>query len=105
MEVFSSTLNTAACAGGFKYNPIMSAAFFLKIRIVRGHVAFYAMRLKSVLTPHPCHHHVADLQMRSEFARAPVGCCTRRCMSCGLQNPCFQFRSQHGSDLPQMPAV
>src|SRR5260370_15512634 len=77
----------------------------LKIWIVRGHVAFYAMRLKSVLTPHPCHHHVADLQMCSEFARAPVGCCTRRCMSCGLQNPCFQFRGQHGSDLPPMPAV
>ena len=30
MEVFSSTLNTAACAGGFRYNPIMSAAFFSK---------------------------------------------------------------------------
>jgi hypothetical protein len=43
--------------------------------------------------------------MRSEFARAPMGCCTRRCMSCALQNPCFQFRGQHGSDLPQMPAV
>ena len=37
------------------------------------------MRLKSVLTPHPGHHHVADLQMRSEFARAPVGYSTRRC--------------------------
>jgi len=30
MAVFSSTLNTAACAGGFRYNPIMSAAFFSK---------------------------------------------------------------------------
>src|SRR5215469_376935 len=76
----------------------------LKIRIIRGHVAFYAVRLKAVLTPHPCHHHVADLQMRSEFARAPVGY-SRRCVSRRLQNPRFQFRCQHGSDLPQMAAV
>src|SRR6266446_4809597 len=53
----------------------------LKMRIVRGHVALDAMRLESVLMPHPCHHHVADVQMRSEFARAPVGC------SSWLQNP------------------
>src|SRR5215469_12791479 len=77
----------------------------LKIRIIRGHVAFYVVRLKAVLTPHPCHHHVADLQMRSEFARAPVGYSTRRCVSRRLQNPRFQFRCQHGSDLPQMAAV
>ena len=63
------------------------------------------MRLKSVLSPHSCHHHVADLQMRSEFARAPVGRTTRRCMSCRLQNPCFQFRGEHGGHLPQMPTV
>lgn len=26
-------------------------------------------------------------------------------MPCRLQNPCFQFRGEHGGDLPQMPAV
>jgi hypothetical protein len=66
---------------------------------------FHAMRLKSVLTPHPCHHQVADLQMRSEFAPAPVGYSTQRCISWRFQNPCFQFRGEHGSELPQMPAV
>ena len=30
MAVFSSTQNTAACAGGFKYSPMMSAAFCSK---------------------------------------------------------------------------
>jgi hypothetical protein len=30
MAVFASTQNTAACAGGFRYNPMMSAAFFSK---------------------------------------------------------------------------
>ncbi len=44
----------------------------LEIRIVRGHVAFHAMRLQSVLTPHPRHHHVADIQTCTEFARAPM---------------------------------
>src|SRR5437773_6864835 len=77
----------------------------LKIRIVRGHVALDAMRLESVLTPHPCHHHVADVQMRSEFARAPVRCPTGRRTPGGLENPCFQFRGEHGGDLSPMSAV
>ena len=63
------------------------------------------MRLESVLTPHPCHHHVADVQMRSEFARAPVGCSTGRRTPGRLENSCLQFRGEHGGDLSQMPAV
>src|ERR671924_836920 len=77
----------------------------LKIWIVRGHVALDAMRLESVLTPHACHHHVADLQMRSEFARAPVGYSTRRRTPSRIQNPCFQFRREYGGNLSQVPAV
>jgi hypothetical protein len=30
MAVVSSTQNTAACAGGFRYNPMMSAALVSK---------------------------------------------------------------------------
>src|SRR6266576_2930213 len=77
----------------------------LKIRIVRGHVALDTMRLESMLTPHPCHHHVADVQMRSEFARAPVGCSTCRRTSGRFENPCLQFLGEHSGDLSQMPAV
>ena len=78
---------------------------FLKVRIVRGHVAFDPMRLEPVLAPHPGHHHVAHVQMRGQFARAPVGRPTRRGAACRLQNPGFQLRRAHRGDLSEMPAV
>ena len=43
---------------GFRYSPMISAAFSLKVGIVRGHVALDPMRLELMLAPHPCHHHV-----------------------------------------------
>ena len=76
----------------------------LKVRIVRGHVALDAMGLESVLAPHSCHHHVADIQTSGELARGPV----RRgagCMARGLQNPRFQLRGEYRGDLADMPAV
>jgi SPOR domain len=56
------------------------------IRKQRNTPALDAMRLESVLTPHPGQHHVTDVQMRSELARAPVrGSCRRTPRR--LQNP------------------
>lgn len=78
---------------------------FLKVGIVRGHVALDPVRLEPMLAPHPCHHHVAHVQMRGQFARAPVGRPTRRRAACRLQNPGFQLRRAHRGDLSEMPAV
>jgi hypothetical protein len=50
MAVLSSTQNTAACAGGFRYRPMMSVdRLLLKVRIVRGYVALDPMGLQSML--------------------------------------------------------
>jgi hypothetical protein len=84
MAVFSSTENTAAWAGGWRYRPMMSAALLSKSGSLESHVALDPMRLETVLAPHTCHHHVTYFQMRGEFARAPVG----------LQNPRFHLRRQ-----------
>src|SRR5271169_6425227 len=49
-----------------------------KVRIVGGHVAVEPLGLESVLGPHPCHHHVTDLELRSQPARAPLSRPVRR---------------------------
>src|SRR5229473_3801332 len=43
----------------------------LKIRVVGRHVAVEPLRLKAVLGPHPRHHHMTDLELCSQPARAP----------------------------------
>ena len=78
---------------------------FLKVRIVRGHVALDPVRLEPMLAPHPSHHHVTHVQMRGQFARAPVGRPTRRRAACRLQNPGFPLRGAHRRELSAMPAV
>src|SRR6266699_1124816 len=76
----------------------------LKVRIVRGHVALDALGLESMLAPHPRHHHVADIQMRRELARRPMGRTARR-VARALQNPRFQLRGEYRGHLADVAAV
>jgi len=59
---------------------------FSQNRIVRGNVGSIAMGWRPCLRHNRAHHHVADVQMRSELG-APVGCSTARHMGGRLQNP------------------
>ena len=77
----------------------------LKVRIVRGHVALDPMRLQSVLAPDSRHHHVADVQVSAELARAPVRRAIARRTARRLQDPRFELRREYRGDLAQVPAV
>jgi hypothetical protein len=58
-----------------------------------------------VLGPHPRHHHVTDLELRSQPARAPLRRpLRRRTFERPLQNTRFQGWSQRGGLLPRVPA-
>ncbi len=63
------------------------------------------MRLQAVLAPDSSHHHVTDVQMSSELARAPVRRAIARRTARRLQDPCFELRREHRGYLAQMPAV
>ena len=80
IDVFSSTQNTAACAGGFEIQPNDVGGLLLKVRVVGCHVAVEPLGLESVLGPRPCHHHVTDLELRSQPASAPLSRPVRRRM-------------------------
>ena len=79
MALFRSTQNTAACAGGFRYRPMLG--------------------------PDACHHHVRDPQRRPQFACAPV----RRAIAGGLARPGQHPRLQPGRVIGRgaaaMPSV
>ena len=79
--------------------------FGLKVRIIRGHVAFQPMRPQGMLAPHPCHHHVTDVQAGREFARAPLGrAITRLALHAPLQNARLQRRCELARQLPSVAA-
>ena len=43
-----------------------------KIRIVRGDIAFEAVRSERMLSPHTRDHHVGHIQLRTQFSGAPT---------------------------------
>ena len=74
-----------------------------KIRIVGSHVAFEPMRSQSMLSPHAGNHHVRDVQLGPQFARAPVRRpITGLTLHAPLQDARLQSRRQRGSSLPSM---
>ena len=77
----------------------------LKVWIVGGHVAIQPLRLEAVLDPHPRHHHMTDLELPCQPARAPLrGPVRRRMLESPFQNPCLQRRGQRAGILPRVPA-
>ena len=77
----------------------------LKIRVVARHVAVQPLRLEAVLGPHPRHHHVTDLELRSQPARAPLRRpVRRRTLERPFQNARLQRSSQRAGLLPSVPA-
>ena len=80
-------------------------SLLLKIRIVGRHVAVQPLRLEAVLGPHPRHHHVTDLELCSQPARAPLSRPVRRRMlERPFQNASLQRRSQRAGLLPSVSA-
>src|SRR6266849_8744748 len=77
----------------------------LKIRVVGRHVAVEPLRLEAVLGPHPRHHHMTDLELCSQPARAPL---SRPVRWLTLERPFQNARLQRGSQraglLPSVPA-
>ena len=77
----------------------------LKVRVISRHVAIEPLRLEAVLGPHPRHHHMTDLELRSQPARAPLsGPVGRGTLARPLQNARLQRRSQRAGLLPSVSA-
>src|SRR5437660_11194653 len=77
----------------------------LKVRVVARHVAVQPLRIEAMFGPHPRHHHVTDLELCSQSARAPLSRPVwRRTLEGPFQNACLQRRSQRAGLLPRVPA-
>jgi hypothetical protein len=101
IAVFSSTQNTAACAGGFTYSPIMSAA----LRSKSG--SFEAMQRSSRCGFNPCfahtrHHHLRDRQRRPACACSYVSTHRLACLSASNPEPARPISGQLAWALPRM---
>jgi hypothetical protein len=99
-SLFSSTQKTAACSGGFRYRPILSAALLSKsgssLAMYRSSrcgfkpASFQTRCTASLLTP---------------SSAAPMRGTILRCSAGSRENPRPQFRSDHESRLPGMTGV
>ncbi len=96
IAVFSSTQNTAACCGGFRYSPMISAALLSKSGSVGSHVTLQPVRLQSVLRPHPRHHHVRHTELLRQPPAAPVRGAVSGFLARCIENPSLQLRRQPG---------
>src|SRR3954468_19209984 len=73
MAVFSSTLNTAACCGGFRVQPDHLGRLDLEVRVIGGQIAFHSVRLDPMLGPDATNRHVRDVaQFGRQLTRGPV---------------------------------
>src|SRR5258705_10195747 len=79
--------------------------FLLKLWVVGRHVAIQPVWLEVMLGPYSRHHHMTDLELASQPARAPLrGPVRRRTLERPLQNARLQRRSQGAGLLPSVPA-
>jgi hypothetical protein len=79
--------------------------FALKLWIIGGHVALDTMRLEASTRPHPRHHHMADPQLRGQFAAAPVGRTVAGPAPRPLQNPGLQAGGTFVDRAAQMARI
>src|SRR6202007_2271785 len=77
----------------------------LEIRIVAGHVPLQTMRFHAGLFPDTMDSILADTQLYSQLAAAPVGGTVLRLSASGRKYPCPQLRSEDRGRLPGMAGI
>ena len=76
-----------------------------EIGVVRHHVAFESMRLKSSSLPNSRHHHVIHTEVFRELSGGPMARAVRWLSSCPIKNSSLQFRRSFLGSLASMSRV